>query len=47
LYVFSETCKKLAVDNEKLQDTLYQSERDTIDVVKYLKKGDMAKDEQV
>ena len=37
----------MASENEKLHDTLYQSEKDTINVVKFLKKDDMAKDEKV
>jgi hypothetical protein len=44
---FRETCKTIAGENEKLQSTLFQSERDTVEVVTYLKKGDMEKDEKI
>ena len=42
-----ENCRKVAAENEKLHDTLYQAERDTIEVITYLKKEDLIKDEQV
>nr|XP_002122599.1 basal body-orientation factor 1-like [Ciona intestinalis] len=44
---YRETCKRMAGENEKLHDTLFQSEKDTIEVVTYLKKGDMEKDEEI
>ena len=47
LYLYRETCKTIATENEKLQSTLFQSERDTVEVVTYLKRGDMEKDEKV
>lgn len=44
---YRESCKKLAVDNEKLTENLFQSEKDTIDVITYLKQGDMEKDDKI
>ncbi|XP_039247891.2 basal body-orientation factor 1-like [Styela clava] len=44
---YRESCKKLAVDNEKLHDTLFQSEKDTIDVITYMKKGELDKDDKI
>jgi len=44
---FKENCRKVAAENEKLHDTLYQAERDTIEVITYLKKEDLIKDEQI
>ena len=37
----------MATENERLHNTLYQTEKDTIEVVDYLKQGDLEKDEQV
>ena len=37
----------MAEDNDKLHSTLYQTEKDTIEVVSYLKQGDRDKDDQV
>ena len=47
LFILRESCKKLAVDNEKLHETLFQSEKDTIDVITYMKKGELEKDDKV
>ncbi|XP_076803349.1 basal body-orientation factor 1-like [Clavelina lepadiformis] len=44
---YRENCKRMAGENDKLHDTLFQSERDTIEVVTFLKKGDIEKDEQI
>jgi len=44
---FRDSCKKISFENDKLHDTLYQAERDTIEVITYLKKEDMLKDEQL
>lgn len=44
---FRTSCKRVADENRKLHDALYQAERDTIEVISYLKKEDMVKDEQI
>ena len=44
---YRETAKKLVYDNEALQNQMVQTERDTIDVISFLKKEDMKKDDQV
>jgi len=40
---YRETCRKLAAENENISDSLYQAERDTIDVISLLKREDIAK----
>lgn len=40
---YRETCRKLAGENENISDSLYQAERDTIDVISLLKREDIAK----
>jgi len=40
---YRETCRKLAAENEHVSDSLYQAERDTIDVISLLKREDIAK----
>lgn len=35
------------IENDTLQNAMHQTERDTIDVVTYLKKQDQEKDKQV
>ena len=37
----------MTLENEKLHQTLFQAEKDTIEVITYLKKEDLIKDEQV
>jgi len=44
---YRESCQKVSYENEKLHDTLYQAERDTIEVITYLKKEDLLKDEHI
>lgn len=44
---FRENAKKLMVENNALQSQLMTTERDTIDVITYLKKQDQEKDHQV
>ena len=44
---YRESAKKLLVENEILQNKLVQSEKDTLQVVSFLKKEDVKKEEQV
>ena len=44
---YRETAKKLLFENEGLQNQMAQAERDTVDVITFLKKEDMKKDDQV
>ena len=44
---FRENAKHLSLENEALQRQMLQSEKDTIDVITYLKKEDQTKDEQI
>ena len=37
----------MAAENDKLHETLHQTEKDTIEVVTFLKQGDIEKDDQV
>ena len=46
-YYFRETCKRMASENERLHSLLFQTEKDTIEVVTYLKQGDIEKEENV
>ena len=46
-FLCRETCQRMAGDNERLHNSLYQTEKDTIEVVTYLKQGDVEKDEKV
>lgn len=45
--VCREHARRLALENEALQNEVLQSEKDTIDVVGYLKRQDEEKDVQV
>jgi len=40
---YRETCQKLAAENEKISSSLYQAERDTIDIISLLKREDIQK----
>jgi len=40
---YRDTCRKLAAENENVSDSLYQAERDTIDVISLLKREDITK----
>jgi hypothetical protein len=42
-----ERVDTLATDNETLRDQMRQTEKDTIDVVSFLKKQDLDKDTEV
>ncbi len=42
-----ERVDTLAIDNEVLRDQMRQTEKDTIDVVSFLKKQDLDKDTEV
>ena len=44
---FRENAKHLSLENELLQHNMLQSEKDTIDVITYLKKEDHSKEELV
>lgn len=44
---FRENAKHLSLENELLQHNMLQSEKDTIDVITYLKKEDQSKEELV
>ncbi|XP_006815796.1 basal body-orientation factor 1-like [Saccoglossus kowalevskii] len=44
---YRENAKRLALENESLQNHMYQSERDTIDVVTFLKKEDQSKEDLI
>ena len=44
---FRETARYLVVANDTLQSQVQQTEKDTIDVVTYLKRQDQEKDKQV
>ena len=44
---FREEAKRLALENEALERSMQVSERDTIDVITYLKKEDQSKEELV
>ncbi|XP_065052525.1 basal body-orientation factor 1-like [Rhopilema esculentum] len=44
---YRENAKKLLYENEGLQNQMAQIERDTVDVISFLKKEDMKKDDQV
>lgn len=47
-FVFnSERVETLATDNETLRDQMRQTEKDTLDVVSFLKKQDLEKDTEV
>jgi len=37
----------MATENERLHENLFQTEKDTIEVVTFLKKGDIEKEEEV
>lgn len=45
--IFRENAKKLLYENDSLQQQVSQTERDTIEVISFLKQEDMKKDEQV
>lgn len=48
LNVFNrDTAKKLMLENDALQTQMFQTERDTIDVITYLKQQDQDKESQV
>jgi len=44
---YRSTAKRLVMENEDLRGQMKQTERDTIDVITYLKKEDQTKDEQI
>ena len=44
---FRESAKHMSLENETLQHQMLQSEKDTIDVITYLKKEDQSKEELV
>ncbi|XP_005096741.1 basal body-orientation factor 1 isoform X2 [Aplysia californica] len=44
---FRENAKKLMLENDALQTQMFQTERDTIDVITFLKKQDQDKDSQI
>lgn len=44
---FREEAKRLALENESLQKNMHVSERDTIEVITYLKKEDQTKEDLV
>eukprot|EP00112_Aurelia_sp_Birch-Aquarium-sp1_P001158 Seg112.7 transcript_id=Seg112.7/GoldUCD/mRNA.D3Y31 product="Basal body-orientation factor 1" protein_id=Seg112.7/GoldUCD/D3Y31 len=44
---YRESAKKLLFENESLQNQVAQTERDTVEVVSYLKKADIKKDGQI
>eukprot|EP00794_Sanderia_malayensis_P017759 gene17759-19532_t len=44
---YRESAKKLLTENEQLQNQMLQTERDTVEVVAFLKKEDLKKDEQI
>lgn len=45
--VFRENAKRLLYENDSLQQQVSQTEKDTIEVISFLKQEDMKKDEQV
>ncbi len=47
MYLNRERVDTLATDNETLRDQMRQTEKDTIDVVSFLKKQDLDKDTEV
>ena len=44
---FRENARRLVLENESLNTQMRQTEKDTIDVVTYLKRQDLEKDKQV
>ena len=42
-----ETARKLMIENEAIHNQMYQTEKDTIDVISYLKRQDQDKDKQI
>ncbi|XP_078590461.1 basal body-orientation factor 1-like isoform X2 [Branchiostoma floridae x Branchiostoma japonicum] len=44
---FRENAKFLLLENDKLQTSMEQTEKDTIDVISFLRKEDQTKDEQI
>lgn len=47
LSVCRDNAKRLLYENDSLQQQVSQTERDTIEVIAFLKQEDMKKDEQV
>ena len=47
IYWHRENAKKLLYENETLQDELAQAEKDTVQVISFLKSEDLKKEEQV
>ena len=45
--VYRETSHRLMLENDSLQGQMRQTEKDTIDVINYLKHEDQEKDRQV
>jgi hypothetical protein len=45
--LFRENARRLVLENEGLHTQMAQTEKDTIDVVTYLKRQDLEKDKQV
>lgn len=44
---YKESSKRLVTENDKLETRMKQTERDTIDVITYLRKQDQEKDDQI
>ena len=42
-----ETARKLLLENETIHNQMHQTEKDTIDVISYLKRQDQEKDRQI
>ena len=45
--IYRENAKHLMLENDALQNQMLQTERDTIDVITFLKKEDAVKDNHV
>ena len=44
---YRSTCQKLAEENETVSNSLYQAERDTIEIITILKREDIGKDKRI
>jgi len=44
---YRSTCQKLAEENETISNSLYQAERDTIEIITILKREDIGKDKRI
>ena len=47
MFFHRTNAKKLLYENDMLQNQMSQTERDTLEVISYLKQEDMKKDDQV